>query len=51
VVPIRAADYPTPVKRPANSVLDISRINRDFGLAAPDWRKALAETVATLLCR
>ena len=30
VVPISTAEYPTPVKRPANSVLDCSKIERAF---------------------
>jgi dTDP-4-dehydrorhamnose reductase len=39
---ITTSEYPTPAKRPANSVLDSSLIKRDFGIALPDWRDALA---------
>lgn len=38
---IAAADYPTAARRPANSVLDMSRFTATFGLAPPDWRTAL----------
>jgi dTDP-4-dehydrorhamnose reductase len=38
---ITTAEYPTPAKRPANSVLDCSLIKRDFGVALPEWRNAL----------
>lgn len=51
IVAIGTADYPTPVRRPPNSVLGTGRIAQDFGLAAPDWREALAKVVTTLLHR
>lgn len=38
---ILSADYPTPAKRPANSILDCSRIQSVFGLRQPDWREGL----------
>lgn len=41
LVPIPAADYPTPAQRPANSVLDRSKLERVFGIVPPDWRAAL----------
>lgn len=44
VVPIATADYPTPAARPAYSVLDCGRLERDFGVALPDWREGLAAT-------
>ncbi|MFE0756228.1 dTDP-4-dehydrorhamnose reductase [Inquilinus sp. NPDC058860] len=46
--PIATADYPTPAPRPSNSVLDCGRIGRVFGLAQPDWRRALSAVVRTL---
>ena len=46
VVPIATADWPTKAKRPANSRLDCSRLDRVFGLRLPDWRKSLALAVA-----
>lgn len=38
---ISTADYPTPARRPAYSCLDTSTLERDFGVALPDWRDAL----------
>ncbi|MCP1660526.1 dTDP-4-dehydrorhamnose reductase [Neisseria perflava] len=38
---ITTADYPTPAKRPANSRLDLSKIQTAFGIAPSDWQKAL----------
>jgi len=43
---ITSADYPLPAARPANSRLDCSRFQRDFGLALPDWRIGLADCLA-----
>ena len=42
VVPIATADFPTPARRPAYSVLDPSRLERAFALRMPDWRGQLA---------
>lgn len=38
---ITTADYPTPARRPANSLLDCTRLRADFGLALPDWATQL----------
>ncbi|MGV6987529.1 dTDP-4-dehydrorhamnose reductase [Testudinibacter sp. P80/BLE/0925] len=38
---ITTADYPTPAKRPANSRLNLDKINRTFGIKPSDWQKAL----------
>jgi dTDP-4-dehydrorhamnose reductase len=38
---ITTAEYPTPAIRPANSRLDCSRLERDFGLQMPDWQPYL----------
>lgn len=46
--PIATAEYPTPASRPANSVLDCSKISQVFGIAQPDWRQSLAATLAAL---
>jgi len=45
IEPIATADYPTPAKRPANSVLDTSRI-RALGIVPPHWRTGLAQVIA-----
>jgi dTDP-4-dehydrorhamnose reductase len=44
VEPITTADYPTPARRPANSVLDTSRV-RALGIVPPSWRIGLANVV------
>lgn len=45
---IATADYPTPARRPANSVLDCSRIGAAYGIVPRPWRNALAEVVREL---
>lgn len=42
---ITTSEYPTPAPRPAWSVLDSSRLVGEYGLALPDWRRALSETL------
>jgi dTDP-4-dehydrorhamnose reductase len=41
VVPIRSQDYPTKAKRPANSRLDLARLQRVFGIVTPPWQDRL----------
>lgn len=48
VLPITTADYPTPARRPAYSVLDTTRLRRDFGIAAPEWRDGLHAVIEGL---
>jgi dTDP-4-dehydrorhamnose reductase len=43
IAPIPSADYPTPARRPAYSVLDNQRFRDTFALALPDWRYSLAQ--------
>jgi len=45
-VPIPAAEYPTPSRRPANSRLDATKISRIFGIHPPAWQTSLAKTLA-----
>jgi dTDP-4-dehydrorhamnose reductase len=47
IVPISTADYPTPARRPAYSVLSNVRFAATFGFALPDWRSQLQDTVET----
>ena len=37
IQPIATEDFPTPARRPPNSALDCSALNREFGLKLPDW--------------
>jgi dTDP-4-dehydrorhamnose reductase len=41
VVPIPAADYPTPAARPQNSRLDCGKLKADFGVELPAWQDGL----------
>lgn len=45
---ISTAEFGAPARRPANTVLDCSRIKKDFGLSQPDWRAALRQNVKAL---
>jgi len=49
VNPIQTADYPTPARRPAWSVLDTGRIQERFGLVIPRWEDSLKECLTLLL--
>ncbi|HXH29476.1 MAG TPA: dTDP-4-dehydrorhamnose reductase [Bacteriovoracaceae bacterium] len=42
VTPIKTADYPTPAKRPAFSLLDKTKIKKELGLIIPHWKESLA---------
>ena len=39
--PCYSAEYPSPVKRPAYSVLDKSKIKETFGVKVPYWTDSL----------
>lgn len=45
IVPIAARDHPTPARRPANSALDCTAFERDFGAKMVDWRGALTRVI------
>jgi dTDP-4-dehydrorhamnose reductase len=49
VEPITTAEYPTPAKRPANSVLKCSLIRRYFGVALRPWPESLAQMIDLML--
>lgn len=42
LTPIPGADYPTPARRPANSVLANDKLQAAFGLRMPSWEAGLA---------
>ena len=48
VTPIPTTDYPTPARRPQNSRLDCRTTEAVFGIARPDWRRALTQTLTEL---
>lgn len=41
VIPIPASEYPTPARRPLNSMLDIQRFREWTGTDMPTWQEAL----------
>lgn len=41
---ITTSEYPTPARRPANSKLDCSKIEKNFTIKSSDWRTALKNT-------
>lgn len=49
VLPIATAEYPTPARRPAYSVLDTARLRAEFGIVLPAWRDGLRATVRELV--
>jgi len=48
VRPITTEEYPTAARRPANSILDCSKIERDFDIKRRPWRESLAEVIGEL---
>ncbi|MBP6014588.1 MAG: dTDP-4-dehydrorhamnose reductase [Alphaproteobacteria bacterium] len=42
LVPITTADYPTPARRPANSVLSNAKVKRTFAVELPHWNDGLS---------
>jgi len=48
VNPITTEQYPTKAKRPAYSVLDLSKIKEFAGIEIPDWRKSLEQCIDEL---
>ncbi len=45
IVPIPTSEYPTPAQRPAYSVLDTAKFEREIG-PLPNWRDTLRETLS-----
>lgn len=50
VNPITTAQYPTPAKRPAYSVLDTQKITTAYSLQVRSWKEALCECLEKLHC-
>lgn len=46
---IGTRDYPTPARRPANSVLDGSKLAHNYGIVLPDWQISLEPVLDRLL--
>jgi dTDP-4-dehydrorhamnose reductase len=45
---IRTADYPTPAKRPLNSALNCSLVEKTFNIHPKPWRESLAQMIKML---
>ena len=48
IVPIVTADYPTPAARPANSVLDCTKLRKCFGIESTPWQQGLEAMLTTV---
>jgi dTDP-4-dehydrorhamnose reductase len=48
VLPIPSSGFPTAAKRPAYSLLDKTKIKKDYSLYIPDWRSSLAVCIDIL---
>jgi dTDP-4-dehydrorhamnose reductase len=46
VQPISSADYPTPARRPTNSVLSNDKFAETFAFRLPAWQQQLNEVLA-----
>lgn len=49
LVPIPTSEYPTPARRPANSRLNCSRLQRVFAFTMPPWQESTAAVVSEVL--
>jgi dTDP-4-dehydrorhamnose reductase len=49
VKPISTAEYPTPARRPGNSLLDSTKLANAHGVRLPPWQDTLPECVARLI--
>ena len=45
VIPVTTAEYPTPARRPSNSVMDCSMLTKNFGISPAQWQESLASMV------
>jgi dTDP-4-dehydrorhamnose reductase len=49
--PIATSAYPTPAKRPLNSLLKTSKLQEAFGLALPNWQSGVERMLREILAR
>ena len=49
VKPITSDEYPTPVRRPANSRLDSSKLAAAYGVELPDWQTSTRSCIEKLV--
>lgn len=48
LAPIATSDYPTPARRPANSVMSNAKLRSAFGVEIAEWRSGLEEAVSAI---
>jgi dTDP-4-dehydrorhamnose reductase len=46
VIPITTGEYPTPARRPANSLLSNARLHESYGVRLSDWRTQLRSALS-----
>ena len=51
IIPIPTSAYPTPARRPPNSVLDCRLIRDRFSLEIPHWKETLARVLPEMISR
>ena len=49
IQPCHSDEFPSPVKRPAYSVLDKTKIKEDYGMSIPYWTDSLCKCVGHLI--
>lgn len=49
--PIETADFPTPAVRPAHSVLDCGKAEKELGIVLPHWRDSVSNIVQILVSK
>lgn len=48
VTPITTAEFPTPAKRPSYSTLDLTKIQKVYGVTVKDWKASLTDCLQKL---
>ncbi len=48
LLPIPTSEYPTPTRRPMNSVLNCTKIMENFGIQPKPWKESLEKTLTDL---
>ena len=51
IQPCHSDEFPSPVKRPAYSVLDKTKVMQTFGLSIPYWTDSLRKCIANILAK
>lgn len=46
IEPVPSSAYPTPARRPLNSRLDCSALQRTFGLTLPPWQQGIEQLLS-----